>query len=192
MGILASLADGSSADWIYSLALLILGFVLVLMEIFVIPGLNIFGLIGFLSVVAGVSFAYIKMGFAAAAVVAAIGMIGTAILIRSTFKMRSWQRLLLGSKMSRESGYNSSKPSRETLLGQRGEALTPLRPAGRARFGDSAVDVVSEGGFVERGAEVAVVKVAGNRVVVQLAAKVEADSNEEMPAAEAGTTQAEI
>jgi membrane-bound serine protease (ClpP class) len=191
MGILASLADGSSADWIYSLALLILGFVLVLMEIFVIPGLNIFGLIGFLSVVAGVSFAYIKMGFAAAAVVAAIGMVGTAILIRTTFKMRSWQRLILGSKMGRESGYNSAKPGRDALIGQRGEALTPLRPAGRARFGDGAVDVVSEGGFVERGAEVAVVKVAGNRVVVQLAAKIETDSSEELPAAEAGTTQAE-
>ncbi len=187
---IASLVDGSSADWFNSLALLILGFVLVLMEIFVIPGLNIFGLIGFLAVVAGVSFAYMKMGFAAAAIIAAIGMLGTFILLRTTFKMRSWQRLVLGSKI--ESGNNSANPGREMLLGQRGEALTPLRPAGRARLHDGAVDVVSEGGFIERGAPVEVVKVAGNRVVVQMAAKTDSGGGDQVPTADASTTQAEI
>ncbi|MGB1719185.1 MAG: NfeD family protein, partial [Candidatus Latescibacterota bacterium] len=49
---------------------------------------------------------------------------------------------------------------------QLGTALTPLRPAGRAQLGERAVDVVTEGGFVERGAAVEVVRVAGNRVVV--------------------------
>jgi membrane-bound serine protease (ClpP class) len=44
--------------------------------------------------------------------------------------------------------------------------LTPLRPAGRAQLGERAVDVVTEGGFVERGTAVEVVRVAGNRVVV--------------------------
>lgn len=191
MGILASLADGSSTDWVYSLALLILGFVLVLMEILVIPGLNIFGLIGFLSVVAGVSFAYFKMGFAAAAVVATIGLIGTVVLIRVMFRMRGWQRLVLGSKMGRESGYNSTKPGRDTLVGQYGEALTPLRPAGRARLQESAIDVVSEGAFIERGTLVEVVKVAGNRVVVQAATKNIA-SGEEAPTDDVSTTQADV
>ena len=45
---------GGVLEWIYALALLVLGFVLVLMEIFVIPGLNIFGIVGFLTAVAGI------------------------------------------------------------------------------------------------------------------------------------------
>jgi len=176
---LALLADGSSSDWIYSLALLVLGFVLVLMEIFVIPGLNIFGIIGFFAAAAGVTFAYIKMGFAAAAIVAILGLIGTVILIRLMLKMRGWQRLVLGSKMTRDMGYNSAKTDREALLGQQGEALTPLRPAGRARLGEQTVDVVSEGGFVELGAQIEVVKVAGNRIVVRATTKEPIEADEE-------------
>ncbi len=163
---LGALMDGSGIDWVYSLALLVLGFVLMLMEIFVIPGLNIFGLIGFLAAIAGVGFAYIKMGFAAAAAVAGIGIIGTAVLLRVMFKMRGWQRLVLHRETSREAGYNSAKPGRDDLLGQRGLALTALRPAGRVQFGEQVIDVVSEGSYIERGMAIEVVKVAGNRVVV--------------------------
>ena len=68
--------------------------------------------------------------------------------------------------MTREAGYDSSAPGREDLLGQVGEALTTLRPAGRAQFGEQVIDVVSEGDYIERGERVEVLKVAGNRVVV--------------------------
>jgi membrane-bound serine protease (ClpP class) len=157
---------GNGIDWAYSLALLILGFALILLELFVIPGLNILGVVGFLAAVAGVSFAYAKMGFTAAAIIAAIGLVGTVILVRIMLKMRSWQHLVLHSQTSREAGYNSANPGRDELLGQRGEALTTLRPAGRAQFGEQVIDAVSEGSYIERGMMVEVVKVAGNRVVV--------------------------
>jgi hypothetical protein len=94
-------------------------------------------------------------------------------------KMRGWQRLVLGSKMTRDMGYNSAKTDREALLGQQGEALTPLRPAGRARLGEQTVDVVSEGGFVELGAQIEVVKVAGNRIVVRATTKEPIEADEE-------------
>ena len=48
-----------------------------------------------------------------------------------------------------------------------GTAMTPLRPAGTARLGDSLVDVVTEGDFVDAGARVRVVRVEGSRVVVR-------------------------
>ncbi len=161
-----SLTDGSAVHWTYSLALLVLGFVLMLLEIFVIPGLNIFGITGFLVAIAGVYFAYAKLGLLAAVVVAGIGLLGTLVLVRIVLKMRGWQRLVLSSSTSRDRGYSSVKPGREALLGQRGTALTPLRPAGRAQLGEESVDVVTEGSFVERGTAVEVVRVAGNRVVV--------------------------
>ena len=153
--------------WLYAISLLILGFVLVLLELFVIPGFNIFGIIGFLTVCAGVGYAYTHMGFGQAAVVAGVGLVGTAVLVRLMIKARAWQRLVLESDISRESGYDSVEPGREDLLGQRGAALTQLRPAGRAQFGERVVDVVSAGSFVNRGEEVEVLQVAGNRVVVQ-------------------------
>jgi membrane-bound serine protease (ClpP class) len=153
--------------WVYAVGLLILGFTLILLEIFVIPGINVFGVLGFVTVAAGVAYAYFALGLWEAAAVAVLGLVGTAVLLRALFGARGWRRLVLHSATSRELGYTAGGPGRQQLVGQRGEALTQLRPAGRARFGDDTVDVVTEGAFVERGARVEVLRVAGSRVVVQ-------------------------
>ena len=163
-----SFLGGGGLDWVYSLALLVLGFALVLLEIFVIPGFNIFGIVGFLTAIAGIGYAYTNMGGLAAGVVAGLGLVGTAVMVRLMIKVRAWDRLVLSNDMTREAGFDSVAPGREDLLGQTGEALTTLRPAGRAQFGERVVDVVSVGSYIERGEQVEVLKVAGNRVVVHL------------------------
>jgi membrane-bound serine protease (ClpP class) len=52
-------------------------------------------------------------------------------------------------------------------VGQIGEALSRLRPAGKARFAEAVVDVVTEGSFVDKGASVTIIEISGNRVVVR-------------------------
>jgi membrane-bound ClpP family serine protease len=54
----------------------------------------------------------------------------------------------------------------EHLLGQPGTAMTQLVPSGKAQIGEQLVDVITEGGFIDRGASLVVVEVRGNRVVV--------------------------
>ncbi|MFG0263254.1 MAG: NfeD family protein, partial [Novipirellula sp. JB048] len=53
------------------------------------------------------------------------------------------------------------------LQGQAGVATTPLRPAGKARFGDQIVQVVSDGTPIASGDAVRVCEVHGTRVVVE-------------------------
>ena len=53
------------------------------------------------------------------------------------------------------------------LLGQRGTTTTALSPAGKARFGEELVDVLSNGDFIPRGSDVEVTEVHGNRIVVR-------------------------
>jgi membrane-bound serine protease (ClpP class) len=55
------------------------------------------------------------------------------------------------------------------LQGQEGVAMTTLRPAGRVRFGDQYVDVVTQGDYIDAGLRVRVIEVTGNRVVVKQA-----------------------
>ncbi|MGD9720883.1 MAG: NfeD family protein [Pirellulales bacterium] len=57
----------------------------------------------------------------------------------------------------------------EHLLGHQGVATTQLTPSGKARFGGQLVDVIADGEVIRRGAEVVVVEVQGNRVVVRSA-----------------------
>jgi membrane-bound serine protease (ClpP class) len=162
------LGDGVLA-WVYSLGLLILGFVLILLEIFVIPGMNIFGVLGFATVCVGVGFAYVKVGTEAAVLIGVLGLIGTVSLVWLLVRNRAWQRMVLEAETDRATGFDSAPAGLAGLVSQRGVTLTPLRPAGRAQFGDTPIDVVTEGGFIERGARVEVVAVHGARVVVQQA-----------------------
>jgi membrane-bound serine protease (ClpP class) len=51
-------------------------------------------------------------------------------------------------------------------VGVTGISLSFLRPSGKARFGDSVVDVISEGEYLEKGSEIVVSRIRGNRVIV--------------------------
>ena len=155
------------APLIYALLLLILGFGLILLEIFVIPGINIFGIVGVLTMGAGVWYAYARLGTGSAAAVAVIGLGGTFLLVRLLIRVRAWHRIVLDTDTGRDQGYDSSAPGLEALTGLRGQALTPLRPAGRAQIGDRIIDVVTEGDFVSTGEPIEVIEIGGNRVVVQ-------------------------
>ncbi|MFA6111310.1 MAG: NfeD family protein [Candidatus Latescibacterota bacterium] len=162
--------------WVYSFALLLLGFVLIILDIFVTPGVDLLGLLGLLTILAGVGFAYVQLGAVGALVVGAAGLVGAAVLLRLLFRSRSWRRLVLHSDVSRADGFGAARPEQAALLGQLGRAVTPLRPAGRARLGDQVIDVVTEGGFIDPGTAIEVIQVAGNRVVVHPAPAADAPS----------------
>ena len=56
---------------------------------------------------------------------------------------------------------------RPELLHGTGTAVTQLRPSGVATINGQRVDVVTEGGLIERGTPVKVVAVEGSRIVVR-------------------------
>jgi len=53
------------------------------------------------------------------------------------------------------------------LIGDEGEAVSVLRPAGKAQISGQYVDVVSDGPFIEQGCPIRVVNVKGNLIVVR-------------------------
>ena len=57
----------------------------------------------------------------------------------------------------------------ENLIGTTGVTTTQLTPAGKARFGSTLVDVISDGDFIPRNTPVVVAEVHGNRVLVKSA-----------------------
>lgn len=52
-------------------------------------------------------------------------------------------------------------------VGAGGEAFTTLRPGGTALINDRKVDVVAEGGYIEKGTRIRVLRIEGTKVVVE-------------------------
>ena len=78
----------------YAIGMLVIGFLLILLEIFLIPGINIFGILGFATVCGGVAFAYDRLGTGAAGGVGLLAVAGTAALVWLMVRNRAWQRLV--------------------------------------------------------------------------------------------------
>lgn len=148
--------------------LFLIGVVLLLLEVTVIPGFGIAGILGIASVVTSVVLAFgdLRLALFSLSIAISLSVILVVLLWSRIRQSRLWQRLILSHKESSEAGYLA--PAKlDHLVGKHGLAITPLRPAGTIVIGEERYDVVSDGGFVSVNSEVEVVEAEGTRVVVR-------------------------
>ena len=137
-----------------------LGLSLIVAEIFLVG--VVLGLIGLTCMLVSIYFGFEKSaGLGWTLVVIAAASVPVLAIV--------WVKVInrvLAMKFT-QAGYTSAQMQYKDLVGQEGVALTALRPAGMARFGEKKVDVMSEGEVIDRDSRVRVVEVKGNRVVVR-------------------------
>ncbi len=166
------------------------GVVLLVVEIYVLPGFGIAGILGILCVVGSLLFALFSfapdgfsltaprldmLGSAVLTVTAAlVGLIPFFIVLGKILPATPlYRNLMLGpegreSPAPAETAGAAAAPRAEAAVapGQTGRALTDLRPAGIALLGEARVDVLTQGEYLEKGTPVVVVRVEGARVFV--------------------------
>lgn len=177
-----------TAEWL-EILLFAGGVACLLLEVLVLPGVGVFGIGGLVMIVAAlilmsqtfvvphnayqigqtteglitVLAAFVGIGF---------GLIALRYMLPGTPLFRY---LVMPGPASEEMLMQEQREHivhYDYLLGQRGETVTPLRPSGKARFGDEIYSVVSEGEMLVSGEPVKVVLVQGNRIVVEPLPKV--------------------
>lgn len=154
------------ASWAV-LILFAVGIILLLIEMFV-PGFGIPGIGGLASIVASIVMA--SQSIAQAVVSLGISLILSIgllfVLLKFAPRSKYLDRLILSTQQRKEEGY-VNRLELSDLANREGIALTPLRPAGAADIGGSRVDVITRGEFIQKGERIKVVKVEGNKVVVE-------------------------
>lgn len=179
---------GGTAGWL-EVILFLAGVTFLGFELFVLPGFGISGIAGIVLVFTSLILAsqeylipHTVREWERTAVSLAV-LVGSgflflgiaAVLARHFGRLPIISRLALSPPEANEvdeSLDGAKKPSPYTTayrvaVGDWGTADSPLRPAGKALFGDEYVDVVADGTFVEAGRPVKVVRISGNRIVVR-------------------------
>jgi membrane-bound serine protease (ClpP class) len=174
-----------TAGWLE--VLLFLGGVLCLaIELFVLPGMGIFGIGGGLMIITSIVLAsqtfvvptnaYQLRQFPVSLLMVASGLAGglaaVAAIRRFLPDTPYFNRMMLNPPVGEERDALSRRESLavfDHLHGKRGQSATPLVPAGKALFGDELVDVRSDGEFLPKGTPVIVADVTGSIVVVKRA-----------------------
>lgn len=145
------------------ITLLVLGAVLIFIET-LLPGM-VTGIIGFLCLVAAVFLGYREFGFRTGNLVLGGVVAGLALGVFGWLKFFPESRI--ARRFISKSATGELGVARPELLHCTGVAITQLRPSGVAMFSGQRVDVVTEGGLIDRGASVKVMAVEGARVVVR-------------------------
>ena len=180
------------ANWLEVL-LFIMGILLLLIEIFVLPGFGIAGISGIICMLAGLFGMLVKnppdrlpwpqdavawSDFTWGVVGLSIGFGGFVVLawLLSKYlpRIQFLSGLILvpasvGQGSAMRVNMTTPPESRATgvNVGDLGEVVSTLRPTGKARFGDAIVDVVAGAEFIDKGAKVEIIEIHGNRVVVK-------------------------
>ncbi len=154
--------------WNLIIFLIVIGTIMMVAETF-LPG-GIFGFVGFCLTLTGVVLTYKHHGMRAGHLVLTGSTFGAGALIYVGLKAfpntRFGKMVILDNKVSKEKGYDVSIDSLKGLEGKIGTVYTDLRPAGIAIIDDKRVDVVSEGGYIEKGTDIKIARIDGNRVLV--------------------------
>jgi membrane-bound serine protease (ClpP class) len=180
------------ANWV-EVALFVIGILLLMVEIFVLPGFGIAGFLGIMCILAGLFGMLIKnppdklpwpqtqpdwQVFIDGLWALSLGFAGFVLLAWLLTKYLPKLQFLSGLILVPTAAKQGSEfevsmtapPESKTVsvnLGEVGEVVSTLRPTGKAKFGDAIVDVVAEAEFLDKGTKVKIIEIRGNRVVVK-------------------------
>ena len=179
------------AGW-EGVALVVVGLALIGVEVFLIPGFGVAGVLGIAAFIAGIFISligegaaspdFLRAGLVLLASVGVVALGGWAAIVHLP-KGRPWRGLGLPEVLPAGPGIESpvgrprrgrrgttarrSEPAPGSLEGARGTAITDLHPAGVATIDGRRVDVVTEGGYIASGTAIEIIADEGYRRVVR-------------------------
>jgi membrane-bound serine protease (ClpP class) len=174
--------EGLAANW--EILVFIAGIILVAVEIFLIPGFGVAGILGVLFIFTGLilsllnnvnfDFRMVEMkNFGIALFTVVLGIFGGFIMAlyigNKVFTARSgpFRNFALSTVQNISDGYLNVEPSFMALKGKSGKAHTVLRPGGKVIIDNEIYDAVAESGFIDRGEDIVVVKAGTSQLYVE-------------------------
>ncbi len=143
--------------------LFMLGLILLGIEVFIIPGFGVVGVLGIGALGGAAVLAWLQVGPAGGLASLLAAVLGTVGLVQLARRTRFARRMVLNQAIVGQ----APDESLMLLVGKEGTAATPLRPAGTMELADRSLDVVADGQYVEAGTKVRISRVEGGRVVVE-------------------------
>jgi len=166
--------QGLAENW--EILVFIVGVILLAVEIFVIPGFGVAGVLGILFIVLGLTLSLIKSvpstnfpvnlpdgnAFVKALFIVLASMtisIGLSFYLFGRFiKSSLFSRVSVQSKISKEEGFMGVDMTSQNLVGKSGTAFTILRPSGKVEIDGNIYDATAEMGYIDKDEKIEVVR----------------------------------
>ena len=152
-------------SWLLIIILIVLGLLFLLLEVLVIPGTTLAGILGFGALFVGIWQAYASKGIVAGHITLGSTIVVTIISLYFSFKTGTWKRMALKSTVE---GKMDQLEGLDIKVGDIGTSISRLAPSGRAIFNNEIIEVHTFGEFIDQEKELIVISVKENKITVTL------------------------
>ena len=167
----------------WEILLFVAGLVLIGIEIFVLPGFGICGIIGIVAVIVSLAFAMVDnlelfnwdgsldlepvlMPIGIVIISASAAIFGSVWLVKKLYATRSFDHIALRQEMKADEGFTGVVTGLETLVGESVTVFTDMRPSGKVITKDGRIyeAVLKYGGYASKGDKLTVLHAEQGRL----------------------------
>ena len=152
------------ADWFIIISLIVLGLGLIIVEVVLIPGTTIVGVLGFIVAGIAIYYTYSEFGVETGNYTLLATGLGFGILIFIAFKQNTWRRMALKSQITSRV---NDRVSGAFKVGDRGVTISILKPIGNAEINGKFIEVTSRDEYIESGQNIEIIEKTGNKIIVK-------------------------
>jgi membrane-bound ClpP family serine protease len=150
--------------WWITVALIIAGILFMLVELLLVPGVGIGGILSLLSLGAACWYSFVYISDSVGWMVLVLVLILLVVSVVLALRSRTWRRFELKTEI--DSKVNDECCRLEA--GQKGVAQTRLAPMGTGRFGETSCEVKShDNSLIDAGTPLEIVSIEDNQVIVK-------------------------
>ena len=147
------------------ITLIAIGILLIAIEVLIIPGIGIAGILGVLSLIGAVFISFSMYGATTGLII--LGAIIFILIIFTWIILRSdtWKKLTLNDSI--KSRVNTTIEENSLVIGDTGIVTARLSPIGKARFNSTEAEVKSIEGIINSGEKIKIIKIEDNTIIVK-------------------------
>lgn len=172
--------EGLAANW--EILIFIIGLILLAVEIFVIPGFGVSGILGISLIISGLTLSLIdNIGFnfegvplngiikslLTVVVSTFIGFIASFYIGRKALTSKLFGNLALQTVQAKEEGYSSAFDDVNSMIGKQGVTYTILRPSGKILIDNDLYDATAITGYIEKNEKIEVIAYETSSLIVK-------------------------
>lgn len=171
--------NGYAENW--EILIFVSGVILLVLEIFVIPGFGVAGISGIVLLVSGlilsmirnVNFDFSEISSAElnnAIAIVLFAMVGFGVILyffgSGLLKSKAFQKIVLHDTIGKGAAVQQANLELSTLIEQHGTAHTALRPMGRVLINGITFEAKTNGEFIDKGGNIVVTRIDNQYLVV--------------------------
>lgn len=174
--------EGMASNW--EIIIFVIGVILLLVEIFAIPGFGVTGILGVLFIITGLTLAMVESigdttfnvdmaeltrAFFTVIIAMFLAIAGSIYLSKRLFDTNGFAHLSLETTQQKSKGFTTASANYSIMIGKKGHARSILRPSGKVIIDDEIYDATATSGYIEEGEPIEVVSYQTGQLFVRKA-----------------------